>query len=57
MNLIFCDTETTGLDEQRDHILEIALVAVELPTFREVACFDMVVTPPLWPTVRKPTFR
>lgn len=51
--LIFGDLETTGLDEGKDHILELALVAVELPTFQEVACFDMVVTPPLWPTVER----
>lgn len=51
--LIFCDCETTGLDEKKDHILELGLVAVELPTFKEIACFDMVITPPLWPTVER----
>lgn len=52
-NLIIADCETTGLDEKKDYILELALVAVELPTFKEVACFDMVITPPLWPTVER----
>lgn len=50
-NLIFCDLETTGLNEGHDHILEIALVAVELPTFKEVAHYVSIVVPPLWPTV------
>ncbi len=50
-HLIFCDCETTGLDENKDHILELALVAVELPTFREVAHYVSVVVPPMWPTV------
>ena len=50
-NLIIGDCETSGLDEAKDHILEIALVAVEIPTFREVACISSVVVPPLWPTV------
>lgn len=52
-NLIFLDCETTGLNEAKDHIVEIALVAVELPTFREVAHMTSVVVPPLWPTVRR----
>lgn len=52
-NLIICDCETTGLNEQKDHIVEIALVAVELPTFQEVASFACPVLPPLWPTVKR----
>ena len=51
--LIFCDTETSGLDENREHILELALVAVELPTFEVVARASWVVAPPLWPTVKR----
>lgn len=53
MNLVFCDCEATGLDEGRDHLLEIALVAVELPTFRVVATYDSVIVPPQWPTVKR----
>ena len=52
-NLIFVDCETTGLKESTDHIVELALVAVELPTFKEVAHFSAVVAPPLWPTVER----
>lgn len=52
-NLIFIDCETTGLKENTDHILELALVAVELPTFREVAHFTSPVLPPTWPTVKR----
>ena len=51
MNLIIGDCETTGLDEAKDYILEIALVAVSLPTFTEVAFFSSVVCPPQWATV------
>lgn len=52
-NLIFIDCETTGLNESKEHIVEIALVAVEVPTFKEVAHFSAVVVPPMWPTVRR----
>jgi oligoribonuclease (3'-5' exoribonuclease) len=51
--LIFADTETTGLIPKGGHILELALVAVELPTFREVAHMTRVIRPPQWPTVRR----
>lgn len=53
MNLIICDCETTGLDEAKDYILEIALVACALPCFAEQAHLSAVVVPPLWPTVRR----
>lgn len=52
-NLVFLDVETTGLNEGRDHIVELAMVVVELPTFREVAHFSSIVVPPLWATVRR----
>lgn len=50
-HLIFADTETTGL--KPGHVLELALVAVALPTFAVVAEFSRVVVPPLWPTVKR----
>lgn len=49
--LIFADTETTGL--KPGHVLELALVAVELPTFKEVARFSTVVVPSMWPSVKR----
>lgn len=52
-NLIFADTETTGLKPKGGHILEIALVAVRLPTFEEVAAWSCPILPPQWPTVRR----
>lgn len=52
-NLVFCDCETSGLNEDRDVILEIALVAVRLPTFDEVAHTACVVRPPQWETVKR----
>jgi oligoribonuclease len=52
-NLIFCDCETTGLSEAKDYIVEIALVAVELPTFKVVARYTSVVLPPMWPSVKR----
>lgn len=45
MNVIWCDLETTGLDPQKDQILEIALVATRLPDFEIVAEWDAVVKP------------
>lgn len=54
-HLIFVDVETTGLNEKAPgaHILELALVAVELPTFKEVAAASWLVLPPCWPTVKR----
>lgn len=52
-NLIIGDCETSGRDEAKDHILEIALVAVDVPTFREVAHYAAVVRPPNWETVKR----
>src|SRR5688572_3269823 len=52
-NLILGDCETTGLDESKDYVLEIALVAVALPAFTELAHLSAVVVPPLWPTVKR----
>jgi oligoribonuclease len=52
-NLVFCDCETSGLNEGKDVILEIALVAVKLPTFEEVAAVASPVLPPQWPTVKR----
>lgn len=53
--LMFADTETTGLVEGATGaaILELALVAVELPNFEIVECFSSVVVPPCWPTVKR----
>lgn len=51
--VLFVDTETTGLDETKDHILELAIVAVRLPRFEIIDKFSSVVVPPLWPTVRR----
>jgi oligoribonuclease len=52
-NLIICDCETTGLDEAKDYVIEVALFAVSLPTFEEVVHLSAVVVPPLWPTVKR----
>lgn len=52
-NLVFLDVETTGLDEGRDLILELAMVVVALPTFAPVAEFSRVIRPPLWETVKR----
>jgi oligoribonuclease len=52
-NLIFGDCETTGLNENKDHVLELALVAVEIPTFRIVDCAEWLVQPPCWPTIKR----
>ncbi len=53
MNLIFCDCETTGLNEAKDVILEIGLLAVQLPTFTPIAELSMTILPPMLPTVRR----
>lgn len=50
-NLVYCDVETTGLQEAAGHILEIGLLAVALPHFEVVARFESVVVPPCWDTV------
>lgn len=52
-NLIIGDVETTGLDEKKDHVLELALVAVDRRTFAVVATASWLVKPPLWPTVKR----
>lgn len=52
-NLIFLDVETTGLREDKDMILELGMVAVELPTFRVVADWSRVIRPPLWESVKR----
>lgn len=51
--LIFADTETTGLVPKNGHIVELALVAVTLPRFEEIAHFTDVIVPPCWPTVKR----
>lgn len=44
--LAWIDLETTGLDERRDHILEVALVLTRWePTLEEVASLSLVVKP------------
>jgi len=52
-HLIFLDLETTGLREDKDHILELAMVAVALPTFAVVAEFSNVIRPDIWSTVKR----
>lgn len=52
-NLIFCDIESSGLNEAKEHILEVALVAVDLPSLDVVAKASWVVIPPLWQTVKR----
>lgn len=53
-NLAFIDCETTGLNETKDHIVEVAIVVVDVDAnFREIASFSRVSVPPLWPTVRR----
>lgn len=51
--LIFADVETTGLNAKTGFILEVGLLAVELPTFSPLARFTQVVRPLNWPTVRR----
>lgn len=53
MNLVFLDVETTGLREDKDMILELGMVAVELPTFEVVAEWSRVIRPPLWESVKR----
>ena len=43
--IIGCDTETTGLDECQDDILEIALVAIETPSFKIVDSYSAILKP------------
>ena len=46
MNLIIgCDVETTGLDACADDMLEIALAAIDLQSFRIVARYEARITP------------
>lgn len=52
-HLIFLDLETTGLREDKDPILELAMVAVALPTFAVVAEFSNVIRPDIWSTVKR----
>lgn len=52
-NLIFLDLETTGLNEDRDLVLELAMVAVRLPTFEIVSKFAAIVRPDIWSTVKR----
>jgi oligoribonuclease len=52
-HLIFLDLETCGLREDKDAILELAMVAVALPTFAVVAEFSNVVRPDIWSTVKR----
>lgn len=41
--LLWCDLETTGLDEKHNLLLEVGLVLTEGRTFREVACVSGIV--------------
>jgi oligoribonuclease len=43
MRLPFIDLETTGLDPEKDFVLEVGCVVVDLPTFEEVAAKRWVV--------------
>lgn len=52
-HLIFADTETTGLVPKGGHILELALVAVTIPDFKEVAHMTEVILPPMWASVKR----
>jgi oligoribonuclease len=52
-HLIFVDLETTGLDENKDKILELAMVAVALPRFDVVATFVHAIRPPMLETVKR----
>lgn len=46
-NLIWVDLETTGLDEKRvgASILEIGMLVTELPMFKIVAAFEVLIVP------------
>jgi oligoribonuclease (3'-5' exoribonuclease) len=52
-HLIFLDLETCGLREDKDPILELAMVAVALPTFAVVAEYSEIVRPDIWSTVKR----
>lgn len=54
--LIGIDIETTGLDECNEDILEIALVAIETPSFKIVDSYTTIVIPSefCWAHVKNP---
>jgi oligoribonuclease (3'-5' exoribonuclease) len=54
--LIGCDLETTGLDECQEDILEIALVAIETPSFKIIDSYTAIVIPSefCWAHVKNP---
>ncbi len=54
--LIGIDLETTGLDECQEDILEIALVAIETPSFKIVDSYSTIVIPSefCWAHVKNP---
>jgi oligoribonuclease (3'-5' exoribonuclease) len=52
MNLIFLDLETCGLREDKDPIIELAMVAVEIPTFTVMAEFQAIVRPEMWSGIK-----
>ena len=43
--LVCFDTETTGLDVQRDWIIQLSLVKVDAHTFEEVGAYDWYIKP------------
>ncbi len=57
MNIIILDTETEGLDEKRHAVLELAMLAVEVPTFEIVAEFSQCVRILQVPTTIDPYVR
>src|SRR5688572_31777175 len=54
--LIGVDLETTGLDECQEDILEIALVAIETPSFKIVDSYSAIVIPSefCWAHIKNP---